>query len=260
MRGIIMSLILLSFTILVGCSSATSQDKKKTPDLTVSAAASLSDALNDIAKLYKKQTGTTIHLNLASSGTLEQQIAEGAPVDLFISASRDYMDRLMKKGIVKKKDRVHLLSNTLVLITPKNTETAIKSFNDLPAKHVKKIAIGTLDNVPAGEYAKDTLVSLKLWGRVQSKLVYGKDVRQVLSYVETGNVDAGIVYKSDALISDKVRIADEAPMNSHDPITYPMGITSHGGKEKAARKFYDYLQTKTAQKIFKKYGFEPYLQ
>lgn len=237
---------------LTGCVNS-SASPKSTKEITISAAASLSDAMHEIAQQFTKKTGVKVNVNLASSGTLEKQIEEGAPADLFISASKDYVDELVQKGLVNEKDVQPLLSNQLVLIVPKDSQ--IKSINDLTS--AKRIAIGTPEIVPAGLYAKESLQNLKLWPTVEPKLIYGKDVRQVLSYVETGNVDAGFVYKSDALISSKVKIVSVMPAESHAPIIYPCAVIKKSANKNAVKKFYSYLQSDEAGQIFKNFGFEP---
>ncbi|MBS4162258.1 molybdate ABC transporter substrate-binding protein, partial [Klebsiella pneumoniae] len=146
----------------------------------------------------------SVKFNFGSSGALQQQIEQGAPADLFFSAAEDKFDRLVEKGLISKIDSVKLLENTLVLIVPKGKAQQVSGFEDLTKSGVEKLAIGTPESVPAGKYAKETLTNLHLWSKVQSKIVYGKDVRQVLSYIETGNADAGVVYRTDALTSDQV--------------------------------------------------------
>jgi molybdate transport system substrate-binding protein len=174
-------------------------------EITISAAISLKDALEKIKDDYgRKEPGVKITYNLGSSGNLQKQIEEGAPADLFISAGVSQMDQLAEKGLIDDSSRMTLLSNELVLITPENGPD-IKDFSDLAGSAVKKIALGLPETVPAGKYARETLTNLKLWERLQPKLVTANNVRQVLTYVETGNVDAGFVYRSDALIGKKDR-------------------------------------------------------
>jgi molybdate transport system substrate-binding protein len=231
-----------------------SQEKKT--DLTVSAAASLNDALVDIKTDFENKN-KQIHLllNLGGSGALQQQILQGAPVDLFVSAAKKQFDELVQKGIVNKKESSVLLGNKLVLITNKSVQTNIHSFNTMEKSNFKEIAIGDPESVPAGIYAKQTLESLGIWDKIQTKIIPTKDVRQVLTYVETGNVDAGIVYMTDAKISNKVKIVAVANEQSHDPIVYPAGIIKNSPHKKEALQFFHYLNSKHAKNIFKKYGF-----
>lgn len=244
--------LMLTFIFLSGCTGQSSEQANQ--DITISAAASLADAMNEIASDFHKQTGIKVHINLAASGSLEKQIEEGAPTDLFISASNNYVDRLIKLGLVDKKDVKPLLSNQLVLITNKSHQS-ITHLSDLP--DINKLAIGTPEIVPAGLYAKESLTALHLWQKVKPKLVYTKDVRQVLSYVETGNADAGLVYRSDAKISSKVKIVSSLPTSSHQPIVYPCAIIKTSSANTAAIKMFHYLQSEKAGKVFRKYGFEP---
>lgn len=244
---------------LTGCSGTQAGDNQGAPDktveLTISAAASLQDALTEItANFSKKHHDIKINYNFGGSGALKQQITQGAPVDLFFSAAEDQFRQLVQDGMIDKNQGTNLVSNELVLIVPKKAAKTLKSFADLPK--VDKLSIGTPESVPAGGYAKETLGSLKVWDKVDGKIVYAKDVRQVLTYVEMGNVEAGVVYKTDALTSSKVEIAATADANTHTPIVYPVGIIKASSHPKEAMLFYEYLQTPEALKVFEKYGFK----
>lgn len=252
---------MLSFLLIFSAACTNGEKKEKTNakeekpvELTISAAASLQDAFKEIEKQYKKkEPNIKLSFNFGGSGALQQQIEQGAPADLFFSAAEDKFQTLVKKGIINEKEGKNLLGNELVLVVPK--ESSLKTFQELKEEKVKKLAIGTPESVPAGKYAQASLTHGNLWNDLQNKIVFTKDVRQVLTYVETGNVDAGIVYKTDALISDKVKIVDAAPANSHEPIHYPVGVIKESKHKKEATSFYEYLQSKDAQSIFKKYGF-----
>ena len=249
-------LILLLLLAVSGCSTnEPNKQTEKTVDLTVSAAASLQDALNDIQADFQKNHPTIkIRYNFGGSGALQQQITQGAPVDLFFSAAEDQFSKLVKNGLIEKAKGADLVGNELVLIVPKDPTKKITAFEDLTK--ADKLAIGTPESVPAGQYAKDTLTYLNLWKAVADKIVYAKDVRQVLTYVETNNVDAGIVYKTDAMISTKVKIVATAKESTHAPIVYPVGIIKSSSHLKEAKLFYDYLHSEKAIKIFDKYGFK----
>jgi molybdate transport system substrate-binding protein len=226
-----------------------------TVELTVSAAASVQDALNDIQVAYQAAEPTvTITYNFGSSGSLAQQIAQGAPTDVFLSASQQWMDDLEEKGQLLDGTRRDLLLNSLVMIVPQN-KTEVTDFSDFATDQVNKLAMGEPESVPAGRYAKEALISLNLFEGVQSKLVFSKDVRQVLSYVETGNVDAGLVYATDAQLSDQVRVVATAPIESHSPIVYPVGVVADSENSEAAQAFIDFLSSDTAIAIFEEYGF-----
>lgn len=196
----------------------------------------------------------TIDFNFGGSGSLQQQISNGAPVDLFFSAAEDQFDRLVKDGHILAEDRMDLLGNELVLVVPKG-ETTLQNFNDLLKDEIQQISIGTPETVPAGKYAKESFEQMGLWDGLQNKMVYAKDVRQVLSYVETKNVEAGIVYQTDALSSDQVEIIATADPSSHTPIIYPVGVIQESKQYDAAKDFYSYLQTDEAKEVFMKYGF-----
>ena len=230
-------------------------ESKEKVELTISAAASLKDAMDVIQNTYQEEhPEVTLKFNFGGSGSLQQQISQGAPVDLFFSAAEDKFDVLVEQGNIAKEDGVDLLGNSLVLVVPKEKQS-IKGFEDLAKTEIDKISIGTPETVPAGKYAKESLKKTDLWKDVESKVVYAKDVRQVLSYVETGNVSAGIVYSTDALVSDKVNIVATADSETHTPIIYPVGIIKDSKNYEEAKEFYSYLQSDDALKVFQKYGF-----
>jgi molybdate transport system substrate-binding protein len=259
---IITLLFLLMFA--VACSNQQNTDQssnlketesRESVELTISAAASLKDAMEVIQSTYQEEhPEVTLKFNLGGSGSLQQQISQGAPVDLFFSAAEDKFDILVEDDSIAKEDRVDLLGNSLVLVVPKENQL-IKGFEDLAKAEIDKISIGTPETVPAGKYAKESLEKTDLWKDVESKVVYAKDVRQVLSYVETGNVAAGIVYKTDALVSNKVNIVATADPGTHTPIIYPMGIIKDSKNYEEAKDFYSYLQNNNALKVFEEYGF-----
>jgi molybdate transport system substrate-binding protein len=227
-------------------------------ELTISAAASMKDALEEIQKLYEKEhPHVKLFFNFGASGALQQQISQGAPVDLFLSAAEDKFAALEESGHIDKNYRTNLVGNELVLIQPKNSQNKIEGFINLKDPNIKKISIGTPEVVPAGKYAKETLEYHKIWESVQDKIIYAKDVRQVLTYVETGNVDAGIVYKSDALASDKIDIVATAEENAHTPIIYPLGVLTKSENKEEAVKLYQFLQDDQATSVFEKNGFIP---
>ncbi|HZG69994.1 MAG TPA: molybdate ABC transporter substrate-binding protein [Chondromyces sp.] len=231
-------------------------ESKESVELTISAAASLKDAIEVIQHTYQEQyPEVELRFNFGGSGSLQQQISQGAPVDLFFSAAEDKFDTLVEKGNILKEDGVNLLQNELVLIVPKKPDLNMTGFRDLAREEVNKIAMGTPEMVPAGKYAKESLQKMNIWEDVESKVVYAKDVRQVLSYVETGNVSAGIVYKTDALISDKVMVAAIADPKTHTPIIYQVGIIRDSNHYKEAKDFYNYLQSEEVLKVFRDYGF-----
>jgi molybdate transport system substrate-binding protein len=256
--------IMLALLALSGCSTKEhtnkteekkQADSEKKVELTISAAASLQNALTDIKADYeKKHPNVTINYNFGASGALQQQISQGAPVDLFFSAAEDKFQKLVQEGLIEEKSGKDLVGNDLVLVVPKNSTKGIKTFEDLT--NADKIALGTPESVPAGQYGKQTLDKLNVWKSIEGKVVFGKDVRQVLTYVETNNVDAGIVYKTDALTSKKVKIVATAMDNTHDPIIYPAGVIKNSTHSKETQLFYDYLQNEQSMKTLEKYGFK----
>ncbi len=224
------------------------------PTMTLSIAASLQDAMVEIESNYQRDHGAVdFRNNFGSSGTLAREVEQGAPVDAFISAGTKPMDDLEAKGLLAPGTRTNLLRNSLVLIAPRDSK--LTGFDGLATPAVRLVALGDPASVPAGQYGKQTLTSLHLFDQLGSKVVLGKDVRQVLTYVETGNADAGLVYATDALISNKVRVVAVAPASSHDPIVYPLAMVAGDRNESAVRAFIAYLGSPAARAVFTKHGF-----
>jgi molybdate transport system substrate-binding protein len=221
-------------------------------NLRVSAASSLTDALHDIARIY--QTDTLL-FDFGASSTLARQIAEGAPSDVFISADELKMDQLQQRGFIIKASRRSILSNTLVIIVPSDSSLKITSAADLADDAISNIAVAEPQSVPAGIYAKEYLRKLHVWDRIKDKLIPTENVRAALAAVESGNVQTGIVYRTDALISRSVRIAFEVPRAEGPKISYPVAIVGDSKQKAAAQRFIDFLQSQPAQEIFRKYGF-----
>ncbi len=247
---------------LLGCSGNENGDKKgdgekEAVNLTVLAAASLTDASKELKDIYEnKNSNVTVDFSYGASGKLQQQIEEGAPADLFISAGVKQMDALQEKDLIDKDSRYDLLGNDLVLVAKK--DSTLKDFNGLAENEVVKMSIGQPDSVPAGKYAQEALTSMGLWSKVESKIVYAQDVRQVLTYVESGNVDAGLVYRSDVIgAGETVKIIAAAPEDSHKPIVYPMAVIKSSKAAEEAAAFAEFLKSEEAAKVFEKYGFQP---
>lgn len=225
-------------------------------DLTVSAAVSLKESLQAIAADYQAQTGQKVIFNFGASGQLATQIQQGAPVDLFISAASKQVDSLAKADLVVEGSRRIVASNALVLIVPPNLPIKVAAFEQLASPEVKRIAIGSPKSVPAGEYATQTLSAMNLTDVVKDRLVEGSSVRQVLDYVVRGEVDAGLVYATDAReAGDKVRVVAIAPETSHKPIVYPAVALKASPRQEEAARFLAYLQTPKAQAILTDHGF-----
>ncbi|MCC5637708.1 molybdate ABC transporter substrate-binding protein [Nostoc sp. CHAB 5844] len=255
--------LFFSCLLVIGCnqtttpnSATTASPTAQTTSLTISAAASLKDALEAIKPIYiKEKPGVNLAYNFGSSGALQQQIEQGAKVDVFISAATKQIDALEKKGLLVDGTRKDLLRNKLVLIAPQNS-TTISDLKDLTSPQVKKIALGEPKSVPAGQYAQQVLTSLKIADQIKSKVVYAKDVRQALNFVESGNADAGLVYLSDAKSTSKVKVVTTAPENSHSPIVYPIAVLKSSKNVDAAKDFEQFLvSSNEAKNVFEKQGF-----
>ncbi|EAM49026.1 molybdate ABC transporter substrate-binding protein [Crocosphaera watsonii WH 8501] len=249
-----LALTLASF--VTACTSSNPNPKAPSKvTLTISVAASLQDVMKAVKNIYQLENpNLEIIYNFGSSGSLQQQIEQGAPTDVFISAAPKQMNVLEKRGLLLTQTRQNLLTNNLVLITPKDSTTSV-TFETLSTADLEKIALGDPDSVPAGQYGKQVFNSLKAYDKLTPKLVYGKSVRQVLFYVETGNVDAGIVYATDATISSKVKVTDTAPEDSHSPIIYPIAVIKESKKTEESQKFIDFLLSEKGQSVFADYGF-----
>jgi molybdate transport system substrate-binding protein len=222
--------------------------------VTVFAAASLTESLQEIAAHYEKQSGDKIGFNFAASGTLARQIEEGAPADIFFSADETKADALEHKGWLVKETRKSRLGNSLVIVTVLDGP-AIHSPADLTNAAVQRVALGDPKIVPAGTYAKAYLEKNGLWSGVEPKMVPCASVRAVLAAVESGNIDAGVVYKTDAAISKTVKVAFEVPVADGPQITYPMALVAHAPNPAAAKKFLDYLAGSEAAAVFVRHGF-----
>ena len=223
--------------------------------LTVSAAVSLKESLEEIGSLYRRERPqVSIAYNFGGSGTLQRQIEQGAPVDVFISASLREMDALEAKGLVLAGTRRNIATNEVVLIVPRDSK-AVSGFGDLRASHVRRIAIGEPGSVPAGRYAKEALTFLGLWDEVRPKLVYTQDVRQVLEFVASGDADAGIVYRTDAELTERVQAVEVAPAGSHSPIAYPAAVLKESSNPDEAKRFVEFLAGPAAQAVLAKHGF-----
>jgi molybdate transport system substrate-binding protein len=224
--------------------------------ITVSAAISLKESLSDIRKAYETSTGDHVVFNLDASGKLAAQIQQGAPVDLFISADDEQMDKLEKSGRIDTASRRIIVDNTLVLIISPKEKDPPKSFADLAVDRGRKIAVGEPKTVPAGRYAMQALKALDLDHAVSSRLLYGESVRAVLSYVEQDDVVAGIVYGTDAKqAGDAVKVIATAEASSHDPIEYPAAVITGAAHADAAKRFLAYLSSEPAKKMFLARGF-----
>jgi molybdate transport system substrate-binding protein len=223
----------------------------------ISAAISLKNALTALKQSYEQSTpNVELEINYGSSGLLQKQIEEGAPVDIFLSAGIKQMDELEHESLLVQRTRTNLLGNALVLIVSKEKKSQIKGFADLAGK-AQSLSIGQPETVPAGKYAKETLTNLKLWGKLEKRIMFAKDVRQVLAYVESGNVDAGLAYQTDTIAMKSGVVVTTAPAGSHSAIVYPMALLKDSKNRAAAEKFMKYLKSAAAGKVFAQFKFIP---
>lgn len=244
----------LIFTLIL---SLTVNIAQADPKITVFAAASLTNAITEIAQQYKNEHAINVQNSFASSSTLAKQIENGAPADIFISADTKWIQYLQDKQFVKAGSRVDLLKNNLVMIAPKGKAFEVKTTKDFKLAEAfnGRLCTGIVDAVPAGIYAKQSLIYLNWWNQIKSRIVGTEDVRAALAFVERGECAAGIVYETDAKISDKVSIIANLPEQSHEPIVYPLALMPNASDEAVA--FYQYLKSPEANAVFEKFGFTP---
>ena len=243
-----LALLLFSSLLIVPVSA-------QAKDILVSAATSLSDVLKEIATGYQQKSKHTVKFNFGPSSGLARQIQEGAPADLFFSADLPQMDALDKNGRLEPGTRKNLLSNQLVIIVPADSKLTISSPKDLLKADIKRIALAEPSSVPVGVYSSKYLTDEGLWEKLKPKIVPVQDVRATLASVESGNVEAGLVYKTDAAVSKKVKIVYEVPVDKGPQIIYPVAIVKESKRKDAARDFMNYVQSPAAKDAFKKYGF-----
>jgi len=241
--------LLLSAVVLWGAPAYGDQE------LIVSAAASLTNAFPEIGKVFENQhPGVKIIYNFAASGPLLQQIAQGAPVDVFASADQKTMNQTQEKRLIVPASRKIFVSNTLVLITPEKSGFSLAALKGLAAPEIKRVALGNPETVPVGRYTREALTQAGLWETLKPKFIYGASVRQVLDYVGRGEVDAGFVFATDAAIA-KGKVKTAAVVQGHQPITYPVAVVAASGKQALAQSFVDFVLSPAAQEIFAKFGF-----
>ncbi len=236
--------------IMAGCSSRADDS-----EILVFAAASLVDALKEIEREFEAQSDTSVAFSYGGSQTLAQQIAGGAPADLFIAAGEFPIEFLDEKELLDQ-DAVNLLSNKLVVVT-RAENVLIDSMEQLTEDMVERVAIADPNLAPAGRYARESLTRLGLWDEIQKKLVTGVNVRATLAYVESGNVDVALVYQTDAAVAGDLQVLDIMPPESHSPIVYPAAVVQRSEYKANAREFLEFLRSQTAKLVFLKHGFLP---
>ena len=252
MSRTLLSLGLLCLTIAASLPAAEVQQ----PQILVFAAASLTDALQEASAAYEKAAHVKVKSSFDSSSVLARQIEAGAPADVFISADTTWMDYLQSRNLIQAASRKNLLGNQLVLIAPADSQIQLKIAPHFPlaaALGEGKLATGDPDSVPAGRYARSALTKLGVWDSVAPRLARAENVRVALLYVARGEAPLGIVYTSDALADKRVRVVDTYPADTHEPIVYPIALTTSAKSEAAA--FVAYLAGPQGREIFVKYGF-----
>jgi molybdate transport system substrate-binding protein len=224
--------------------------------IVVFAAASLTNALQEAGDAFTKQTSVPVKFSFAASSTLARQIESGSPADIFFSADLEWMDYLQGKKLIKRETRHDVLGNTLVLIAPAGSQIELKiapRFALARALGEGRLATGDPDSVPVGRYAQAALTKLGVWQEVAVRLVRADSVRSALAFVDRGEAPLGIVYRTDALIDKRVRVVDTFPADTHDPIVYPIALTTAASPQSA--QFVTYLRGPDGDSAFKRYGF-----
>jgi molybdate transport system substrate-binding protein len=225
--------------------------------ITVSAAMSLKNAFEEMGKRYESKTGTSCVLNFAATGDLLKQIAGGAPVDIFASAAKKDMDEADRQELTVAGTRVDFALNSVVMIVPADAKTTLHSFEGLNSAEIKKIAVGNFKSVPAGRYAEEVFNFYNITASIKDKFIYTENVRQVLDYVARAEVDAGVVYATDAAARSKeVKIVAAAPEPSHKPVVYPIAVVKGSKNEAGAKAFIDLVLSDEGQAVLQKYGFK----
>ena len=244
--------VLAVLLLVAGCVGENASDGP-TEAVSVFAAASTTDAMEELCRDFEEQSGIPVRPSFAATSTLAQQIANGAEAHVLVSANESWVDYLDSSGMVAR--RRGLLGNRLVVIVPADSRLAIRELKDLLAPQIEHVAVADPDSVPAGIYARQALTNLKIWQALKSKIVATPDVRRALIHVETATVEAGIVYATDAAISSRVRVAFEMSPEAAMPIRYPIVLLKEGLGRRSARRFFEYLSSPQAARVFRRHGF-----
>lgn len=248
----------LSLLVAAASFSVTVSLEGAQPQILVGAAASLKEAFGQIGSLYKQAAGVKVAFTFGASGELEKQIEAGAPVDVFASAGEQEMQTLQKKHLVVPGTVADFAGNSLVLVVPSGSKLGVRAFSGLRRPEVKMIAIGNPKTVPAGQYAEQFLRNEHLWEAIHPRLIFAEDVRQVLDYVDHGDVDAGIVYATDVPIAHgRAVVAARAPKGTYGPILYPIAVVKGSRNSPAADGFVRFVKSPTGMAVLEKYGFLP---
>ena len=256
MKKKLMVLLLLSLILSLAAGCGEQQvEEQASGEIYVFAASSLTDCLNEIIALYQNESGNTVIPVYEGSGTLKKQIAEGADCDIFISANQKHMDELEQEGAVNTETRRDLLSNSLTLIASAEKAETVTDVQSLLDDDISLVAVGEPNDVPAGQYAEELFRNMGIKEEIQTKLVYAKNVRAVLEYVDGGDADAGFVYRTDAMLMENGVIIGDAPAEYYTAVNYPAAIMNNAPQPEAAADFFAFLESDAAKAVFEKYGF-----
>jgi molybdate transport system substrate-binding protein len=257
LHGTRRSLFAVACLIAVFSAGGIRAQSTPTQEITVSAAISLKNAFEEIGKTFtQKHPGTKVVFNFGASGDLARQIEAGAPVDIFASAAQKDMDDIGKKGLIAANSRKDFAKNAVVLVRPANSTIPLQTLTDLQKKEIGKIAIGNPKTVPAGRYAEEALRHHNLWDAIKDKLIFAENVRQVLDYVARNEVDAGLIYSTDAMAGSKqVRVVMGFPEGSHQPVIYPIGVIKGTKEASLSKAFVDFVISEEGQRVLSRYGF-----
>ena len=246
---------LLVAALVVALAGCTPADQR--PELLVFAAASLAGALDEIATEFERPGSARVVISYGGSQALAQQIASGAPADVFVSAG-EFPVRFLEEKRLLASAPTQLLTNELVVVAGAGSDLSPVSMADLAAGPFVRVAIADPELAPAGRYARESLMGLGLWDGLKPRLVFAPDVRAAMAYVESGSSDAALVYRTDGLASDRVRVLDIVPPGSYAPVRYPAAVIADSENRRAAQSFVDFLRGDTAGDILRKFGFEPF--
>lgn len=253
MKIIIYFIFTINLFLLVSCSQTNIEETKN--EIHISAASSMTTPLNELKTLFEEEhPQIELIINYGSSGTLVNQLSQGAPADVVILANASWMEDAVKQDIVQKEDVVNLYTNRLVLAAHKDSE--MKSLEDLTGEDVERVAIGDYDSVPAGSYTKQALIELDKWVEVEGKVVLAKSARQIASYIESKNVDAGFIFLSDVEAFSDLKSVEVVEESLHEPIIYPAALIRRSGKTEDSEVFLAFLSSQEAINVFQDYGFQ----
>ncbi|WP_292463731.1 molybdate ABC transporter substrate-binding protein [Methanolobus sp.] len=255
-KKLIMAIAVILTIVLFASGCTDKETEQPQVTLTVSAAASLTEAFTAMEEEFETENpDIDVVFNFAASGTLRSQIESGAPIDVFASAAQDQMDMLASRGFIYNDTREDFVENSLVLIVPKDNEFGITGMESLQRPEVKNIAIGNPETVPAGKYAKESMTNAGIWNSVSGKMLMGENVKQVLVYVERGEVDAGFVFGTDAspAKSGTIEVVTSVPVST--PITYPIAVVSSTSHREESQLFIDFVTGERGKSILEQYGF-----